>query len=74
VTIPVLMLNARYDSIFPFESSQRPLFRLLGTRGEGTRHVLMDIGHEWPPLNRVTRETLDWLDRHLGPVAREAGP
>ena len=31
VTIPTLMLNGRYDYIFPQETSQLPMFRLLGT-------------------------------------------
>jgi serine/threonine protein kinase/formylglycine-generating enzyme required for sulfatase activity/predicted esterase len=69
VTAPVLMLNARYDFILPVESSQKPMFRLLGTRDEDKRHVVLDIGHEWPPRRRLIRETLDWLDRHLGRVS-----
>ena len=31
ITIPVLMLNGRYDVTFPVEESQEPMFRLLGT-------------------------------------------
>src|SRR3989440_10430541 len=31
ITQPVLMLNGTYDMYFPVESSQKPMFRLLGT-------------------------------------------
>ena len=29
--VPTLMLNGRYDSFFPVESSQKPFFQHLGT-------------------------------------------
>jgi pimeloyl-ACP methyl ester carboxylesterase len=69
VTVPVLMLNGRYDFILPLESSQKPMLRTLGSRAEDKKHVILDIGHGWPPRQRLIRETLDWLDRHLGPVS-----
>lgn len=31
VKVPVLMVNGRYDNGFPMETSQNPMFRLLGT-------------------------------------------
>jgi len=31
ITSPVLMLNGKYDFFFPYETSQRPFFELLGT-------------------------------------------
>jgi hypothetical protein len=31
------------------------------------KHVLFESGHV-PPFPDVVRETLDWLDRYLGPV------
>lgn len=34
VTIPVLMLNGRYDNSYPLESAQLPMYRLLGTPEE----------------------------------------
>ena len=70
VTIPVLMLNGRYDFLLPEPSSQRPMFELLGTPNDEKRRVLFDAGHEALPRQRLIRETLDWLDRHLGPVSR----
>ena len=69
VKTPVLMVNGRYDFLFPVETNQRPLFRALGTKEPDKRHVLFDGGHR----NLVTRpdligEILDWLDRYLGPT------
>ena len=45
VTMPVLMLNGRYDFAAPLETSQRPLFRLLATPAKDKRHVLFESGH-----------------------------
>jgi serine/threonine protein kinase/dienelactone hydrolase len=68
VTIPVLMLNGRYDSYFPVESSQLPLFRLLGTPYRDKKHVLYEGGHHDYPRAPLVRESLDWLDKYLGQV------
>ncbi len=70
VNIPVLMLNGRYDDIFPLEWSQLPLLRLLGTPAKDKKHVIFEAGHADLPLREVIRESLDWLDRYLGPVRR----
>jgi dipeptidyl aminopeptidase/acylaminoacyl peptidase len=67
VKVPTLMLNGRNDFMFPVESSQLPLFHLLGVPGSRKRHVLFDSGHI-PPDKPVMKESLDWLDRYLGPV------
>ena len=67
VTVPVLMLNARYDQFFPLETSQNPLFRLLGTPPDRKRHVVYEAGHLMPRTLTIT-ETLDWFDRYLGKV------
>jgi formylglycine-generating enzyme required for sulfatase activity/dienelactone hydrolase len=69
LTIPVLMLNGRYDMFFPLETSQKPLYQLLGTPEEHKRHVVADGGHD-VPRTLLIRETLDWLDTYLGPVER----
>ena len=71
VRVPVLMVNGRYDFMAPYETSQLPLFRLLGTPAADKKHVVFDCGHV-PPWPDVVRETLDWLDRYLGPVATRA--
>ena len=73
VELPVLMLNGRYDFFFPLETSQRPLFELLGTPDEDKRWVVYDGGHAIPRTEMIA-ETLAWLDRYLGPVdGRRAG-
>ena len=68
VRVPVLIINGRYDFTEPFETSQQPFFRLLGSPAKDKKHVVFDSGHV-PPWPDVVRETLDWLDRYLGPVA-----
>jgi len=67
VKVPVLMLNGRFDFIYPVASSQEPMFHLLGTPKEHKRHVLYDTGHDIP-RNELIKETIDWLDRYLEPV------
>ena len=39
---------------------------------DNKRHVVTDSDH-LPPSDVVIRETLEWLDRYLGPV-QQAGP
>jgi dienelactone hydrolase len=70
VTTPVLMLNGRYDFFYPVETSQVPMFRLLGTPKEHKRHVIFEAGHVIP-RNDAIRETLSWFDRYFGPVKRK---
>jgi serine/threonine protein kinase/cephalosporin-C deacetylase-like acetyl esterase len=67
VRAPVLILNGRFDFIFPTGSSQEPMFRLLGTAKEDKRRVIYDAGHDIPRA-AIIEETLTWLDRYLGPV------
>lgn len=67
VEIPTLMINGRYDFIFPVKTSQQPMFRSLGTPEKDKRYALFDSGHV-PPRNDIIRETLNWLDHYLGPV------
>jgi len=69
VRIPVLMVNGRYDHFFPVESSQLPLFRLLGTPARDKKHVIYESGHA-PPRKDFIRDSLDWFDKYLGPVKR----
>ncbi len=65
--VPTLMVNGRYDFRFPYESSQLPLFNLLGTPTADKAHTLSEDGHV-PARNAMVREILDWLDRYLGTV------
>lgn len=69
VRIPVLMVNGRYDYIFPYETSQLPMFRAFGTPPEHKRHVVFETAHSvYGHRNEMIREVLDWLDRYLGPA------
>jgi hypothetical protein len=63
------MLSGRFDSTFPFETSQKPFFRLLGTPPADKKQILFDGGHFLPRTNMVA-ESLKWLDQYFGPVAR----
>jgi len=74
VKAPVLMLNGRYDDYFLLAASQLPLFRLLGTPEKDKRHVVYEAGQGGYPEKEVIRETLDWLDKYLGPVRRSETP
>jgi dienelactone hydrolase len=67
ITTPVLMLNGKYDFFFPYETSQLPFYELLGTPEEHKQIILYEQGHAVPET-QLTKETLTWLDRYLGPV------
>jgi pimeloyl-ACP methyl ester carboxylesterase len=67
VTIPVLMLNGRYDLALLYESEVQPMYELLGTPDADKKHVVEPTGH-FVPFDVVAGETLDWLDRYLGPA------
>jgi dienelactone hydrolase len=69
VTLPVLMVNGRLDFVTPLDTSQRPLFRLLGTPEPDKRHVLFEGGHSGYDMHDLFKVVLDWLDRYLGPVS-----
>jgi len=69
VKAPVLMLNGRFDFIWPPSISQEPMFHLLGTPTEHKRRVVYDTGHDIPRTEMI-KESLNWLDRYLGPVNR----
>ncbi len=65
VTIPTLMLNGKYDSIFDLDMCVRPMFDMLGTPNEHKRLILYETDH-LPPRTEYVKETLMWLDRYLG--------
>ena len=69
VSQPVLQFNGRYDTDFDFETSAQPFFEMLGTDPEDKRHSVFDTSH-YVPRERVIGETLDWLDKYLGPPNR----
>jgi dienelactone hydrolase len=67
VKAPVLMINGRYDFVFPLETCQEPMFRALGTPAADKKHILYDAGH-MPAILPIMKDTLDWFDHYLGPV------
>jgi predicted esterase len=69
VKVPTLLLNGKYDTFFPYETSIKPLFDLLGTPDEHKELKLYETDHV-PPMNEFIKETLAWLDRYLGPVGK----
>ena len=66
VKVPVLQFNGVYDTDFRFETSAKPFFKLIGTAEADKKHVAEATGHFVPKLV-VMGETLDWLDKYLGP-------
>jgi pimeloyl-ACP methyl ester carboxylesterase len=66
VTVPVLMLNGRHDPLFPYETSQLPMYRTLGITEADKRHAIFPSGHSsWSWWNELIRESHDWLDRYF---------
>lgn len=67
VKIPVLMLNGKNDTFFPIETSQKPMFRLLGTKAADKKMISYEGGHIVPQLE-LMREAPAWFDKYLGQV------
>jgi len=62
-----LMLNGKYDMVFPFETSVKPFFNLLGTPEKDKSLRVYDTDH-YIPRDDLIRETLNWLEKYFGPV------
>lgn len=69
IKIPTLMLNGKYDTLFPYETSIKPMFALLGTPQNKKVLKVYDTDHI-PPRNEFIKEALSWLDRYLGTVKK----
>lgn len=67
---PTLMINARWDSFYPLETSGRPLFDNLGSPEGQKELIVIDASHGVFSYdrNRVVAESLEWLDTYLGPT------
>ena len=63
ITMPVLMLNGEFDQFFPLESSQIPMFKLLGTPEEDKKHYVSKTGH-FVPGDVLITEHLGWLKKY----------
>ena len=66
VKVPVLQFNGLYDTDFRFDNSAKPFFDLIGTAAKDKKHVVEATGH-FVSYPVVIGETLDWLDKYLGP-------
>jgi cephalosporin-C deacetylase-like acetyl esterase len=64
---PTLVLNGELDFFFPPETSQKPMFELLGTPAADKKRMVFPGGHS-VPRSEMIKESLQWLDRYLGPV------
>ena len=64
VEVPTHMVNVPNDYFYPLETSQKPFYKFLGA--DPKDRILLEGGH-LPPMNDVTRETLDWFDQYLMP-------
>jgi dienelactone hydrolase len=67
VYIPTLMLNGKYDSIFPVDVYIQPMHKALSTPERDKKLVLFDTDHI-PPSDGMIRETLGWFDKYMGKV------
>jgi len=67
VKVPVLMLNGQYDFFFPVDSSQKPMFELLGTPPEFKQLIIYPSSHFVPRIELI-KEVLNWLDKYFGPA------
>jgi dienelactone hydrolase len=68
VRVPTLMFSGEFDPMVPRDNATR-YFSLIGTPDARKRQVWA-IGGHFVPRALVIRETLDWLDRYLGPTRR----
>ena len=70
VKMPVLMINGKEDFVFPYETSQVPMFELMHAQNSNTEHKAYPGGHGLLGLFRqqIRADVLEWLDRYLGPV------
>ena len=71
IKLPVLLLGGRYDFYYPVETSQKPLFNLLGTPASRKRYVPFENAGHVPPRIGVIPEVVAWFDRYLGLVEQQ---
>ena len=55
--------------VFPYELSQTPFFRLLGSPPADKKRIVYEGGHFLPRTDPVAEST-KWLDKYLGAVQR----
>jgi len=67
VTQPTVMLNGEFDFFFPVETSQKPMYELLGTPDQDKAYMVYPGAHS-VPRTELMKQVLAWLDRYLGQV------
>jgi cephalosporin-C deacetylase-like acetyl esterase len=67
VRVPVRIVSGQFDPIFPLEPSARPLFEALG---DIDKDHYIAAGAHFVPWPELAQQSLDWLDRYLGPAGR----
>ena len=70
INIPTIMFNGRYDTTYPYDTSVKPMLDLLGTIEEHKESKIYETDH-FIPINELIKETLNWLDRYLGPARKK---
>jgi formylglycine-generating enzyme required for sulfatase activity len=66
VTIPTLMINGRFDSLFGLDAILG-MYDLLGTLEDEKKLILFESDHLAPMADVISESTL-WLDQHFGEV------
>ena len=66
IKMPVLMLNGKYDVTFPFETTVKPFYEMLGTPEKDKRLCVYETDHN-VPKGEMIKETLNFLDKYFGP-------
>ena len=70
VTVPMLILNGKYDFFFPYETSQVPYFELLGTRDEEAAWIAERAGHPGPAIDCTGLPHAAWNQMVLAHAVR----
>jgi dienelactone hydrolase len=65
VSTPLLLMSGRYDTIFPYQQSIKPMFDLIGTPVEDKVIKVYETDHI-PPRAEYIKEILAWLNERFG--------
>jgi len=70
VSVPVLFITGTHDRVFPYETSQTPMFENLGTAESDKQWVIYDASHgvRVEFREQVFQEIQSWLDNYFGLV------
>jgi dienelactone hydrolase len=69
IKVPILMLNGKYDYFFPSETSQKPMFELIGTNKNDKYWYLHESSHT-VPLDEFTKKVKIFLDKYSKPPGK----